>query len=338
MTLQPVAVAAEATPRSRRILFYRHPMRADVTSPVPAKDEMGMDYIPVHEDEAESGDEGNVPGHASFNLSTDRQQLIGVTKAAVERRHLDLEVRAAGKVAYDPGLYQVIVEYREALRSRNTLKDSTSREAIEGANAIIRAAKLKLRQLGLSDQQLREINEAGADPINLLLPGSRAWVYAQVYEYEVDMLRQGQVAEITVPAMRGKTYTAKVVTVDPILDSATRTARVRLEVETPGKSLRPETFVHVTFRIALGEELAVPEDAVLDTGVHQIVFVVRDSGHFEPRSVKLGRIAEGYYEVLSGLAAGEQVVTSANFLIDSESRFRAALKAFDSKAPAARTD
>lgn len=341
MKLQPVDAAHvehAADTDSRKVLFYRHPMRPDVTSPQPAKDEMGMDYVPVYEEDVEGDDEGGVPGHASFTLSTERRQLIGVTKAAVERRNLDLELRAVGKVAYDPALYQAIVEYRETLRSKQALRETNSRDALDGADAIIRASRLKLRQLGLSEQQLREINEAGVDPGNLLLPGKSVWVYAQVYEYEVNLLRRGQVAEITTPSLPGTVYTAKVVTIDPILDAATRTARVRIEVATPDANLRPETFVHVKFRIALGEELALPEDAVLDTGEHRIVFVVDENGRFEPRSVTLGRIAQGYYEVLGGVVAGEQVVTSANFLIDSESRFRAALKAFRSQPPAAHAD
>jgi hypothetical protein len=334
MRLQRVdASHADRPAAERKVMFYRHPMRADVTSPEPAKDEMGMSYIPVYEEDL-PGDAGDVPGHAAFTLSTERQQLIGVTKAPVERRSLDLAVRAVGKVAYDPMLYQAIVEYRETLRSKAQLKDSQWPEALGGADALIRSARLKLRQLGLSEQQLREIAEAGGDPVNLLLPGNTVWVYAQVYEYEVELVRQGQRVAIHAPSQPGKEYAGKVVAIDPILQAASRTARVRIEVPTPDATLRPETFVHATIHVELGERLAIPEGAVLDTGEHQIAFVVGDGGRFEPRSVTLGRIADGFYEVLAGLAAGEQVVTSANFLIDSESRFRAALQAFN-KAPAA---
>jgi multidrug efflux pump subunit AcrA (membrane-fusion protein) len=120
----------------------------------------------------------------------------------------------------------------------------------------------------------------------------------------------------------------KVSAVDAILDPMTHGGAGRGLVSTPEKSLRPESFVQVAIHVPLGEKLAVPEEAVLDTGDHQIVFVVNDEGQFEPRSVGLGREAQGYYEVLSGLSDGEQVVTSANFLVDSESRFRAALAAY----------
>lgn len=312
-----------------KIVFYRHPMRPDVTSPTPAKDEMGMDYIPVREDELSGG--GGIPGHASFSLSPERQQLIGVKTEEVERRPLDVEIRTVGKVAYDPALYQAFVEYREALRARGELRTAT-REGREGADGLVRAAALKLRQQGISEAQFREIAKDGRDPVNLLLPGKNVWVYGQVYEYEVELVQPGQEIVVTVPSLPGREYRAKVVAIDPILNAMTRTARIRALVATPDESLRPETFVNVQIHVPLGEKVAVPENAVLDTGEHQIVFVVSDDGRFEPRAVELGREAQGYYEVLGGLEPGERVVTSANFLIDSESRFRSALAAFGGRS------
>lgn len=316
-----------------RIVFYRHPMRPDVTSPTPAKDEMGMDYVPVYEEEL-AGGAGDVPGHAPFTLSAERQQLIGVTTEAVARRPLDVEIRTVGKVAYDPALYQAVVEYREALRARRQSGESPWREARDGGEAVMRGAALRLRQQGISEAQIAQIAKDDKDPVNLLLPGSSVWVYAQVYEYEVELVRPGQELAITAPSTPGRTFHATVVAVDPILSAATRTARVRALVATPEASLRPQSFVHVTIHVPLGAEIAIPRHAVLDTGEHQTVFVVRDGGRFEPRAVQLGRAAGDYYEVLAGVEPGERVVTSANFLIDSESRFRSALAAFGTKQAA----
>ncbi len=315
----------------RRVVTYRHPMRPDVTSPKPAKDEMGMDYIPVYEDEV-NGETGHVPGHAPFTLTQERQQLIGVTRDVVTTRALAADIHAVGRVAYDPMLYQAIVEYREALKSQAGTKGSPFAEARAGSNAIVRSAALKLRQQGLSEAQLDAIMHEKSDPTNLLLPDKAVWVYAQVYEYEAPLVQAGQPVDITVPSVPGRVYSAKVAAVDSILNPSTRTVRVRMLVPTPDRSLRPESFVKVTIHIPLGETLALPRDAVLDTGATQVVFVVKDGGMFEPRSVTLGRAAEGYYEVLGGVSEGEEVVTSANFLIDSESRFRSALAAFK-KAP-----
>jgi Cu(I)/Ag(I) efflux system membrane fusion protein len=311
----------------RKPLFYRHPMRPDVTSPTPAKDEMGMDYVPVYPEDA-GGVRGDVPGRAGFTLSADRQQLIGVTRARVDVRDLVVDLRAAGRVAYDPDLYQAIVEYREAVAAQRQLGQGALHEATRGADAVVRAAALKLRQKGITDEIMASIAPGGRDPVSLLLPGKSAWIYIQVYEYEVDLVRPGQDVDVTAPSAPGRTWAARVVSVDPILDPATRTARVRALVSTPEQGLRPESFVNARIRVPLGRLLAVPKDAVMDTGEHRIVFVVRGEGEFTPRSVTLGREAEDAFEVLAGLQPGDEVVTSANFLIDSESRFRAALATF----------
>jgi len=334
---EPAAANAGGTPGEtrgeRKIIAYRHPMRPDVTSPVPAKDEMGMAYTPVYEDEASAGATSDVPGHAPFSLSTERQQLIGVTRGKVEQRALEVEIRAVGRIAYDPMLYQAVVEYREALRSKGQVARSTLSEAHDGADAIVRGARLKLRQQGLSEDQIRNLASRSADPVELLLPGDSVWVYAQVYEYEAPLVAPGQTMIVTTPSYPGRKFAAKVVAIDPILDSATRTVRVRGLVSSGGVTLRPESFVDVTIRVPLGEKLALPKEAVLDTGEHQIVFVVKGEGSFDPRSVEVGRDAQGYYEVVSGLEDGDEVVTSANFLIDSESRFRSALASFKSSSP-----
>ncbi len=323
---------APAVPGPRTPKFYRHPMRADVISSKPAKDEMGMAYIPVYEDEPKTTG-AEIPGHAPFTLSAERQQLIGVTKARVERRALEVEIRAVGRVAYDPKLYQAVVEYREAARSKRAIAGSSLREAQSGADALVRGARLKLRQLGLSEEQIAKLTSGPGDPVELLLPGKKVWVYAQVYEYEAPLVKPGQTMVVTSPALPGERFTTEVVAIDPILDPMTRTTRVRGLVSTPEGTLRPESFVDVSIHVPLGEKLAVPENAVLDTGEHQIVFAVKDDGTFEPRAVELGREAQNYYEILSGLDEGEQVVTSANFLIDSESRFRAALAAYQRSTP-----
>ncbi len=192
----------------------------------------------------------------------------------------------------------------------------------------MRAATLRLRQLGLADQQIRAISAAGQSPVDLLLPAKTAWVYAQVYEFEMATVQPGQTVTISAPAQPRRTYAGRVVTVDPILDPATRTARVRIQVPSADASLRPQSFVQTTIHVPSGDVTAVPADAVLPTGERHIVFVVSGEGTFEPRAVRLGREADGYYEVVEGLQPGDEVVTSANFLIDSESRFRAALATF----------
>jgi Cu(I)/Ag(I) efflux system membrane fusion protein len=320
----PTAAAAGA----RTPIFYRNPMRADVTSPVPMQDETGMDYIPVYADDvAEPAGASDVAGHAAFTLPRERQQLIGVRRSRVERRPLSRDVRAVGTVAYDPQLYQAIQDYRQALAGRALLADDALAEAREGSDAVARAAALRLRQLGLSEAQVRDFGRGG-DAKALLLPGASAWVYAQVYEYEIDAVRPGQQVTVTVPSQADRSYRGTVIGIDPILDATTRTARVRVQVGNSDGTLRPEAFVTALIHVPTAEVTAVPSDAILDTGREQFVFVVEDGTRFTPRAVRSGREAGGWTEIVAGVEPGAEVVTSANFLIDSESRFRAAVAAF----------
>ena len=323
---------APAGVAERKIKFYRHPMRPEIVSDHPAKDEMGMDYIPVYEEGGAAATGAGVPGRAPFTLSPQRQQLIGVTRGRVGVRSLTVEIRAAGRVAYDPALYRAIVDNREAIRTRGALGPIAREEARAGTATLVRGAYLRLLQQGLTEAQIDAFARADRDPVELLLPGERVWIYAQVYEYEVPLVKPGLEMTVTAPSRPGYELHTTVAAVDAILDPATRTARVRGLVATPARDLRPESFVQVRITVPLGDALAVPNEAVLDTGRHQIVFVVGGEGRFEPRAVTLGRAAQGYYEVLGGLADGDEVVTSANFLIDSESRFRTALAAFESAA------
>jgi membrane fusion protein, copper/silver efflux system len=275
---------------------------------------------------------GSVPGRMPITIDSERQQLIGVRTAVVGLRRIEREIRATGRVAYDPKSYQALTEYREAMRSQRELAGSSSPEARAGADGLARAARLKLRQQGVSEEQAREILRGGTSAESLLLPGRTAWIYAQLQDRDAAVVRPGQRMSIRTPALPGRAIETRVASVDPIVDPSTRTVRVRAQVSTLAGELRPESLVDATIFVASSEVLAVPDEAIVDTGREQFVFVVHDGHRFEPRSIVLGRDGEGFREVLSGLQPGDRVVVSANFLVDSESRFRAA--AGDFRAPA----
>ena len=147
------------------------------------------------------------------------------------------------------------------------------------------------------------------------------WIWADVTEEEIPLVSLGQHARIEVTAAPGEREGA-VSFLQPTLDAATRTLRVRFDVENPDGALKPGMYATVSLARPLGEVLALSEEAVIDTGVRKVVFVEVAEGRFQPREVKLGRKGETHYEVLEGLAAGERVVVSAQFLLDSESRLR----------------
>lgn len=306
-----------------KIKFYRNPMNPAITSKTPMKDEMGMDYVPVYETEGEAKEVG---GRAPITMDQAKRQLIGVKTAKAAYRSLTHTVTSSGKVAYDPDLYQSISEYREALTAREKVKDSSWPEVHERAEALVRASALRLRQLGLSEQQLDELAANGGEThANLLLPGAKAWLYAQIYEYEIGLIKPGQAIEAATPAYPGRVFRGAIKAVDSILSAETRTLRVRAEVENPDNMLKPEMYAEIKIKVALGSRLAVPLNAIVNTGARKLVFVDKGEAGFEPREVKTGFEGDDYSEILSGVRAGENVVTSANFLIDSEARLKSSV-------------
>jgi RND family efflux transporter MFP subunit len=152
---------------------------------------------------------------------------------------------------------------------------------------------------------------------------SRVWILADIFENESEYLRPGRTVKISLPH-QGKTFQAKVSNVLPQFDPATRTLKVRLEADNPGYALKPDMFVDVDLPISLPPVIAVPADAVLDSGLKRTVFVDRGTGFFAPREVETGRRIGNRVEITRGLTPGERIVLSGNFLIDSESRLELA--------------
>ncbi|OGR56552.1 MAG: hypothetical protein A3I11_06345 [Elusimicrobia bacterium RIFCSPLOWO2_02_FULL_39_32] len=264
-------------------------------------------------------------GQATIKISPEREQLIGVKSGVVAMRELKIEIRAQGRVAYDVELYNALTEYKTAKSAKEKAKQSPWPDVQERAESLVNASILRLRQLGLSHEEIKRIENE--DNTNLILPEKNGpvWVYAQIYEYESALAKVGQSIEIRAKSFPGKKFSGKIRAIDPILNKETRSLRVRAEVLNPENLLKPEMFVEVKIQVPLGNKLALPEEAVLHTGERNLVFVSLGQGKYEPREVVLGQEAEGYYELISGVSKGEKVVTSANFLIDSESKLKAAI-------------
>ena len=157
---------------------------------------------------------------------------------------------------------------------------------------------------------------------------SVVWVWAQFYENELPLLKRDLPVMITTSAYPDQKFNGKIAIVDPFLNEASRTARVRIDVNNPELKLRPEMYVNVELKMDMGKGLAVPVPAVLPTGQRDIAFVDKGAGKLEPRFVELGRKYGDFYELLAGLKEGERVVTSANFLIDAEAKVQGALKSW----------
>jgi Cu(I)/Ag(I) efflux system membrane fusion protein len=151
---------------------------------------------------------------------------------------------------------------------------------------------------------------------------STVWIIADVYEYEIPLVKVGQQARVTLPYSSGGALHATVSFINPVLDPMTRTIKVRIAVQNPGLTLKPDMFANVEIMVSSGPRLVIPRSAVLDSGTRQIVYVEKEPGVFEMRQVKLGVRGETEVEVLKGIKKGELVVTSGNFLIDSESQLQ----------------
>lgn len=303
---------------------YHCPMHPSYVSDRPGQCPIcHMDLVPV-EAEPSSGSDA-AAGRAPVSIPAGREQLIGVRTARVEEREMEAVVRAGGRVAQDPELYSALAEYKEALSVRGQASSAVP-ETRKRADALAEASFLRLRRMGLSGEQIKKM-AAGPAPANLLAgqAGKPVWVYAEIYEHESGLVKPGQRMEVTSAAFPGRRFAGRVAAVDTSLDPETRTLKVRAEIPDPDGLLKPEMFVDVVIRAALGRRLAVPEEAVLETGARRLVFVQAAPGRYEPREISTGAEGEDAVEVVSGLKEGEIVATSASFLLDSESRLKAAI-------------
>ena len=394
----PAPAPSQAQENGRKVLFYRHPMNPAVTSPVPAKDEMGMDYVPVYSDELGRA-AGGVPGLAPVEVTGEGVRLAGVQTAVAERRELTRTSRAAGVVVADEtrvrrvqtkisgwveklyvsstgqlvragqpllSLYspELLASQEEFLRAREAagrFSQSSLPEVRRGGEDLLTAARRRLELFDVPASTIARLERTGAAQRTVTLtapvsgyvtgkeifegqqvqPGmdlltvtdlSRVWVETDFFEYESRDLRLGARATVSLPYDPGTRLTGRVAFVYPTVDPATRTLKARLEFPNPGLALKPGMYVDVTPDLGTREAVVIPDSAVIDTGVRQVVFVQKGS-LFEPRLVRTGERAGGQIAIFSGVAAGERVAVRANFLLDSESRLRAAIQALPS-APA----
>jgi Cu(I)/Ag(I) efflux system membrane fusion protein len=151
---------------------------------------------------------------------------------------------------------------------------------------------------------------------------SSVWITADIYEYELPLLKVGEPATIQLSYFPGREFSSRIDYIYPTLTGETRTAKARFVIPNPGMQMKPQMFTNVELQINLGKKLAIPEDAVLDTGLRQIVYVDKGNGYFEPREVRVGTRAEKMVEVTEGLKAGDKIAAAANFLIDSEAKLK----------------
>jgi membrane fusion protein, copper/silver efflux system len=383
-----------AADAERRPLYYRNPMGLADTSPTPKQDSMGMDYIPVYADEAES--RNNAQPDASFRISLDRVQRSGVRAEPVETRRLVHAVRAPGVVKFDERRLRSVSlradAFVEKLYVNETGKDvvegqplfriyssqivsaqvdylsSSSASALSNSREETQRARIgagqRLRNLAVPETLIAHLHAKGeavmsfdwpspatgaviekkviegqqiktGDEVMRIANLDTVWVIAEAAEHDLSFIKVGAPVTMTFHAFPDMRVSGTVIFIAPALDPSTRAGLVRIEAANPGHVLRAEMYADVEIDAGASAEpvVAVPDSAVIDSGVRQIVLVERGEGRFEPRAVKPGARGGGFIEIKEGLTPGERVVVSANFLIDAESNLKAALKSFTAEAP-----
>jgi membrane fusion protein, copper/silver efflux system len=382
---------APTAPKGKgKILFYRNPMDPTITSPVPRKDEMGMDYVPVYANEAESAaNQGAV-----VTIDPAVEQNMNVVTAKVSRRDIERQVRTVGYLDYDqekmvsvttkyPGfiektyvnyvgqpvrkgqpLFDIyspqLVQTEQELLSAKRYADrmaSAPGGAAARAQSLLAAARERLAYWDISQEQIRHLEESGeilralqvvapsSGVVMKRMPGlegmavqpgmellhiaglSDLWLTVEVFENQLPWVNIGSPAKITMTYFPGETLTGKVRFIEPAVSEKTRTVQLTLEIPNPRHRLRAGMYATVLFEpVAARNAIAVPTQAVLRTGERNVVIVALGNGRFAPRDVTLGPEGDGYVQVISGLDDGAEIVTSSQFLIDSESNLKEAIQ------------
>ena len=375
----------------KEILFYRNPMDPSITSPVPAKDSMGMDYVPVYAEDVK-GVTDHVEGFAPVMMDAESSKLSGVQVVEASEEPVDFSIRTVGSVTadetrvrhvhtkiagtveklnanftgqyvtkgnsilsiYSPELLASQEEYLRAEEIAKKFRQSSLPEVRKGGEDLVTAARRRLELFDVPKSFMDQLQKTGKPQrtvtLNAPVSGyvtskdiyegqqiepamelftvtdlSHIWIDADFYEYEARAIKLGQEASVSLPYDPNVKIKGKVSYIYPYMNRESRTLKVRFDFDNPKMLLKPSMYVDVTLQVDLGEGVIVPDSAVMDTGLRQIVFVKEEDGQLKPREVKVGIRNSGKAQILSGVHSGEKVVIKANFLIDSESRLRSAI-------------
>ena len=375
----------------REVLYYRNPHDPTVTSPVPTKDSMGMDYVPVYADE---GAGTTADGGPMIRIDPAVVQTMNVRTARAERRDLARPIRTVGYLEYDeqrmvtvttkypgwiervyvnyvgervrrgqplfevyaPELVQTEQELLSALDFARQMQDAPE-DARRRAESLVDSARQRLSYWDVGQEQIERLEQSGevfrtvtvtATSSGVVMkrmaglegmavqPGmelfhiadlSSLWVSVELFEDQLAAVRQGTEASIELSYFPGETFTGRVRFIEPEFSETTRTVRAKIEVPNRQGRLRKGMYATVDLRpIEVRDAVVVPIEAVLRTGQRNVVVVAQGEGRFRPVDVTLGLEAGGVAQVIAGLEAGTTVVTSAQFLLDSESSLREALQ------------
>ena len=280
-----------------------------------------------------------------------------VSKLSVFSRGDPVEKDSPLMSIYSPDLLTTENEFINLLKTQDEARAKSQSAMLQSTDLLVEAARQRLRLWNITDEQITNLESTRQPEETLTLHSpfkgvvqdldvdqgrhvsvsdhlvdvadlSTVWVWVQFYQDELSLLKTGLPVTITTSSYPGEKFTGKISVVDPFINNEMRTARVRIDVENADFKLRPDMYVDVQLDVGMGEGVAVPAEAVLPTGTHNIVFVDKGGGRLQPRFIELGRKYGDFFEVKSGLKEDERVVNSANFLIDAEAQVQGALKSW----------
>ena len=393
MKLVPIKSSASAkNDKERKILYYRNPMDPSIVSDHPQKDEMGMEYVPVYEDETSSRgivkidpsvvqnmnvktipvEVKKLSSHVITNgvLKTNETQDYIVTTRVngyVQKLYVNYTGQKVSKGEklmdiYSPELVAAEQELITALSYQNAVNRSDISSVASSGNDLVRNAVRKLQLLEIPESEIKRLESTkdlktyttlyaqntgtvisknilegqkimAGQPLLEISNLSTLWLTADIYEYELSKIEIGSPAKIKFNYFPGKEFNSKVSFIYPTIDSKSRTAKIRIDINNTNGKMMPEMFANVEISGKdLGSNPVVPENAVIRSGEKDIVIIALGEGKFKPQQVTLGGYSNGYYQVLKGLEAGNEIVTSAQFLIDSESNLKSAIDQLQSTA------
>ena len=403
MELTPLkATGGSADPTTtgeRKIKYWVAPMDPTYIRDEPGKSPMGMDLVPVYEDEAASG--------SIISVDPVTSQNMGVRMTVAKRKDLSRTVRTVGLVGYEepkqysvnskvdgwverlyvnetgqlvkkgsplleiysPALVSAQEEFLLARDNSKALADSPFPSISEGAKRLLESSKRRLKLWDISDRQINALENTGKVRRTLTLYApydgivtmkmvrqgqfiksgmellmlndiSKVWVYADIYEYELPWVKIGQKAKIILPYVGSDPIASEISTIYPYVDPKTRTVKARFDIDNPDFALKPDMYVNVRLETQpVKNALTIPAEAVLHSGEIETVFVALGDGKFEPRQVKTGvQNEDGDIEIIQGLLDGDHVVTSAQFMLDSESKLREAIQKMLNPQPPSTAD
>jgi Cu(I)/Ag(I) efflux system membrane fusion protein/cobalt-zinc-cadmium efflux system membrane fusion protein len=372
------------TTREREIAYWRAPMNPQEIYDEPGKSAMGMDLVPVYEDELVGG----------VNISIDpvTQQNMGIRTTEVVEGALSNTIRTYGHITYDETqtvqvslktsgwIEEIVVDFtgkhvekgqplfelyspalvaaqEEYLSTYRRLKQNTGQNPAGMKNDLLSSARRRLEYFDVAESEIKTIEKTGfaSKTVTIRSPASgividknvekgsyikagttvyritdlsRVWLEAHIFEYELPWVFEGQEVKMRIPYDPGKTYTGRVSFVYPYLQRKTRDVVIRLEFENSDLALKPDMYADVWIKTGtIGKGLMVPSEAVIRSGERNIVFVAQQHDKFTPRNINIGLLLDdGMVQVLSGVAPGEVVVTSGQFLLDSESKLKEAVQ------------